>query len=288
MNIRNKKCNQNLMQNTNVISKKQYNFFLKKKKQNSIKENILRKSIISSKYNSQMKIVPKLPSFKNRNKSLFSNEHKSTAITKLPSVEMKKDYYFKLNSFEKNKIISLKPSNRYSYNNHNKLIGRPSVLKSKNVVKNKSLSHQINRASDFFNKNQFLWQSQINQRKKIQNRKKKENEKKKNSVHSELHLQKLNFNLMFSELSHVPEKNNFKIESRQFLKNQFTEIISIHYKFKNLKEIGKGSYATAYKATCKLSNQDFVLKTFEISNFTKKSHLNRLMVALPDYSKNLG
>ena len=50
--------------------------------------------------------------------------------------------------------------------------------------------------------------------------------------------------------------------------------------FRNLQEVGSGSYAVAYLAEKKKTREKFVLKTFELRKFTKKSHLNRFMVCI--------
>lgn len=65
---------------------------------------------------------------------------------------------------------------------------------------------------------------------------------------------------------------------RAVFSHAFRQVDSIYSVFRNLQEVGSGSYAVAYLAEKKKTREKFVLKTFELRKFTKKSHLNRFMV----------
>lgn len=74
------------------------------------------------------------------------------------------------------------------------------------------------------------------------------------------------------------DKVSMKEYCRSIFKHAFSEIDSIFYLFRNLHEVGSGSYAVAYSAVEKKSGKKFVLKTFRLKNFTKKSYVSRFMV----------
>ena len=65
---------------------------------------------------------------------------------------------------------------------------------------------------------------------------------------------------------------------RAVFSHAFRQVDSIYTVFRNLQEVGSGSYAVAYLAEKKKTREKFVLKTFELRKFSKKSHLNRFMV----------
>ena len=65
---------------------------------------------------------------------------------------------------------------------------------------------------------------------------------------------------------------------KEVFRNAFREIDSIFYLFANLHEIGSGSYAVAYSAIEKKTGKKYVLKTFKLKDFVKKSYVHRFMV----------
>jgi hypothetical protein len=67
---------------------------------------------------------------------------------------------------------------------------------------------------------------------------------------------------------------------KEVFRHAFREIDSIFYLFANLHEIGSGSYAVAYSAIEKKTGKKYVLKTFKLKDFVKKSYVNRFMVRI--------
>lgn len=65
---------------------------------------------------------------------------------------------------------------------------------------------------------------------------------------------------------------------RAVFSHAFRQVETIYNIFRSLQEVGSGSYAVAYLAEKKKTREKFVLKTFELRKFSKKSHLNRFMV----------
>lgn len=286
-----KNYQKNIVNDCNHISNREHNFFIlkKRKKIRSKKENKMMKPKILPNCSNKINVLNKYFPLTNKKMNVLHNSIRSKVMKKLPPLDVRSNYSYKFKSIDKKNSIDLNLS--YKYSSYNKNINLSQLQNSEPdyAKKSKSISHNIQKKSNIFNKNKFLWQSEIykkNQQNKIvisQNTKKEEKEKKENLHLPKIYYQKLNLNDAFSKFMPEVYQNNFQIESREFLKSQFSEIISIFSKFKNLKEVGRGSYAIAYQAICQQTHQSLILKTFKIKSFIKKTHLNRLMVKLLNF-----
>lgn len=91
-----------------------------------------------------------------------------------------------------------------------------------------------------------------------------------------------------------PRKSKFKLLQRRkrktkaalrpheltlkIFRQKFEELHSIRDRFSELREIGRGSYAVAFSAVETSTGREFVLKSFALDSFSKKSYLGRFLV----------
>jgi hypothetical protein len=92
-------------------------------------------------------------------------------------------------------------------------------------------------------------------------------------------------NYLYEKEDHLKKPNKAKQDQmkmknycRYVFREAFNEINSIFTLFKDLYEIGSGSYAIAYSCKEKSTGLNLVLKTFKLESFTKKSYVDRFMV----------
>lgn len=88
------------------------------------------------------------------------------------------------------------------------------------------------------------------------------------------------FTPKFSVLKKVKKIVNIDMNSfcSKFLTPFVHEIDSLHAQFKNIREIGRGSYAVAYLATERQKSGEVVVKQLKLSMLTKASRIKRFLV----------
>ena len=280
--------------------KKPHNFFIIKKNKKSFKENLGKQSSITEKVTKNT-----ITTIEDQRKNIMSESLKNSKlqnnILKLPSLETKNFHFLnKSKSKEKNSLFNSFNAKRTTIiTQETKKLNSSqfSISKNKNKETSKkktSFSHKPSKKCNLSSDNKFLWQSQIANGTLKQNstyEKKFDKNNKRSSSNAKIkkietsNKKPLLKNLV-KEFESAENTLSFKYECKQFLRKNFQEINSIYTKYKNLKEIGRGSYAIAYKVICKATNSKLVLKTFLLDSFTKKTHLNRLMVRNKKLCKN--